>query len=58
MAESKTICRTFKELVTNHDWDKVCEVTGLNPWCMNEGLADKDDIQWFTESQAKECGII
>lgn len=26
------------------DSNKLIELTGINPWCINEGLADGDDI--------------
>ena len=35
------------ELLNNFDWDKACEIKGLNPWCVNEG-ADPEDYENFT----------
>lgn len=52
------IILTLKELIDKHNWDKVCEVFGLNPWCINTGLASGDEEQVITEEQAKEIGII
>jgi hypothetical protein len=26
-----------------NDWDDFCEDTGLNPWLLNEGIADSVD---------------
>lgn len=40
-----------------YDWQKVCKVLGLNEWCLAEG-ADPESIQWVTEEQAREIGII
>ncbi len=48
---------TLKELMDNYDWDKVCDVLGLNPWCINEG-ADPNSYQEITEEQAREIGIL
>ena len=30
---------TFQELKDNYDWDLVCKVLGLNPWCFNESIS-------------------
>ena len=49
---------TLQELMDNYDWDKACEVLGLNPWCINEGLATGDDEEEITEKQAREIGIL
>lgn len=46
------------ELMDNWNWDQVCEVTGLNPWCLSEGLATRDTEQEITEEQAREIGIL
>ena len=39
------------ELMTDYDWDKVCEIKGLNRWCVNEGLMDSDDELDFDEEE-------
>ncbi len=49
---------TLRELMDNYDWDKVCEILGLDPWCINVGLAAGNEEQELTEKQAKEIGII
>lgn len=48
--------RTFKvsELMTSADWDKVCEIKGLDVWCVNEGLLDSDDELDFDEEEYKK----
>jgi len=45
--------KTFKisELMTNYDWDKVCEIKGLNPWCVNEGQMNSDDEIDFDDEE-------
>jgi hypothetical protein len=48
---------TIREL-SNYNWDKVCAVTGLNPWCMAEGLASGDEAVELTEEQAREIGVM
>jgi len=40
-----------RELYDNFDWDKVCEIKGLNPWCVNEGLIDMDDELDFDDEE-------
>jgi hypothetical protein len=49
---------TLGEILHNFDWDKACEVIGLNPWCLNEGLACSDDEIELTDDQAREIGIL
>jgi hypothetical protein len=49
---------TLREVLNNYDWDKFCEMRGLNPYCINEGLADGDDEVTLTQEEAQELGII
>ena len=42
---------TVRELMDDYDWDKVCEIKGLNPWCVNEGLMDSDEELDFDEEE-------
>ncbi len=49
---------TLRELKDNYNWDKVCEVLGLNPWCLNEGYATGDEEENITEEQAIKIGIL
>jgi len=39
-------------------WDKMCEKYGINEWCLNEGLADKNDTVSVTLEDAEHWGII
>ena len=52
-----TINIKLKDILHHFDWDKYCEISGTNPWCMNEGLATGDEIIELTTEQAKEMGI-
>lgn len=38
--------------------DEVCEIVGLNPWCLDEGLATGEDTIELTEEQAKKLGFV
>ena len=38
-------------------FDKFCEITGLNPWAVNEGLATGDEAYEITIEEAQECGL-
>jgi len=58
MNQEEKIARTLGEIKDRHDWDKFCEVMGINPWCLNEGLARREDVIWFTIDEAKQCGIV
>ena len=48
---------TARELLDKRCWDRFCDVTGTNPWCINEGLADSDTTFTLTEEQAFSIGI-
>lgn len=43
-----------------HRWgmtDSNCEIVGLNPWCLNEGRATKEDVLYINSEQAEKLGI-
>ena len=40
------------------DWDAFCADTGLNPWCMNEGLVESDTRVPFEIMVLKKHGIL
>jgi len=40
-----------RELFDNYDWDEVCEILGLNRWCVNEGQLDMDDELNFDDEE-------
>ena len=39
-------------------WAYICEKYGLNEWCINEGLADKNDKIEINLMDAKQIGLI
>lgn len=49
---------TFGELMDKYDWENVCNVLGLNVWCINEGLASRDEEITISEEDAKKIGIL
>ena len=49
---------TIKEVLDCGNFGKFCEITGLNPWCLNEGLADGSEKYTLTPEQAKECSLM
>ncbi len=49
---------TADELINRGVWDKVCELKGLNPWCVNEGQMDSDEYITLTIEQAHKLGIL
>lgn len=52
-----SIKTTLGKLIDNYDWGEVCEVVGLNEWCLNEGLADREDEVELTPEEAKKIGL-
>ena len=52
---------TFKELSgcpLISGWDYICEKYGINPWCMNEGLASSSDEIEISLEDARYIGIL
>jgi len=54
----------MKYIITANDalergcWDKLCEMFGINPWAMSEGLMESTEEFTLTEKQAKKLGFI
>lgn len=38
-------------------WDDLCEMFGINPWAMNEGLMESSYEFQLSEQQAKQLGL-
>lgn len=38
-------------------WDEFCKLTGVNPWCCNEGLASSKSEYQLTDEEVTELGI-
>lgn len=49
---------TIGELMDKFNWNKACEVLGLDEWCVNEGRANSSDEITLTSEQAQELGLI
>lgn len=49
---------TLGELNDRLIWEEFCAEEGLNPWCMNEGLADASVEVELTEDQARRFGLL
>ncbi len=53
------ITMTIGELFDKaHDVDDACQIVGLDPWCLNEGRASKEDEITLTEDQAKKLRFL
>lgn len=46
------VTATVKELMDAGVWDEVCDLLGLNPWAVNEGLMDSSESLTFTPTQS------
>jgi len=50
---------TIREMSNKaNNFDKLCDKIGLNPWCMNEGLATGNEEYELDVEVAKEFGLI
>jgi hypothetical protein len=38
---------TLGDLLNKFDWDTACKIKGINPYCINEGIANVNDIEYF-----------
>ena len=55
------VTATFRELLDSPligGWDYICEEYGINPYCMNEGLASGDEALEISVEDAKYIGIL
>lgn len=52
-----TIKITIQEALDKTDFDKFCEMVGLNPYCISEGLATGEESYELTLEQAKELNL-
>jgi len=53
-----TIKTTFGEILNQGNWDRFCDLKGINEWCINEGLANSDEKVELTIEEAKQVGIL
>lgn len=49
---------TASEVMQRGNWEKFCELFGLDLWCLNEGKCYSDQEFTLTEQQAREFGIL
>ena len=52
------ITTTFGEILHAGAWSEFCDLRGINPWCMNEGLADHETETELTLEEAKKIGLL
>lgn len=56
---AETIPVTIGEIHTRWGMsDLVCNILGLNPWCLNEGLATKETVIQVSRVNATKIGIM
>jgi len=52
-----TITVSFGEILDHGLWDDFCELKGLNPWILNEGMASDTETVTLTLEEAKKIGL-
>ena len=45
---------TAREILDRGDWDAFCELFGINPWAINEGLMEPSEEFTLTIKQARK----
>lgn len=48
---------TYRYIMDNCDWEKVCEIMGWNEWMINEGLCDDKDECELTFEEAQKIRL-
>lgn len=48
---------TAREILDKGNWDAFCELKGLNPWCINEGLMDAGEEFSLTLAEIRQIGL-
>ena len=49
---------TFAEINNSGHWNEFCKMHGINPWCMNEGLANSHTTRKISVDEAKRYGLL
>lgn len=49
---------TVEELIDLSAWEEFCELKGLNPYALREGLIDSEEEFTLTIEEAKRLGFI
>lgn len=49
---------TPEEAVEKGIWEELCELKGLNPHCVNEGLLDNEEELYLDEEEARTLRLI
>lgn len=49
---------TAREIMDRGIWDEFCQLRGINPYGMKEGLMDSSDEFSFTEDEAVNLRIL
>lgn len=52
------VTATVRELMNRHVWDQACDMTGLNPWAVNEGQMGSGDRVTLTLEEARTLGLL
>lgn len=50
--------RQISDAPLTSGWDFICDKYGINPYCMNEGLAHDDDFIEISLEDAEYIGLI
>lgn len=48
----------LKTILDSSHWDEFCNWKGWNPWCINEGQADSNEMVLVPVSMAKKWNLI
>jgi len=52
------IIMTAEEIQDEGVWEEACELLGINPYAVNEGLMEPRERIELTEDQARKLGLL
>lgn len=48
---------TAGEMLEKYNWNEFCDIVGLDPYCINEGMDENREFE-LTKKQAEELRLI
>jgi hypothetical protein len=58
MTDIYRISVTYRSIMDSYHWEEFCEKYGINPWIINEGMAESSDHVDIDYRDAFKYGIL
>ena len=53
-----TVRVTIGDLMDRNVWSAACHITGMSPWIVNEGQADRENVVELSVEAARSLGLL